>query len=585
MNRTTICCLFAPFVFVQCRGASSPHDSFNSMTGEAESFLGLRQKDVPVIPYPQHVKLLEGDYRITNCSPRIVLNEGVSDAMSAVEALRLFIQGSSALTATLPMLASDTAAAPRTDERTGSEELGCPEITLTLTNTHQHNAEEYELIAEAGKPIQFNAPSSAGLFYGVQTFIQLAKYEASSGDLVLPAVHIKDFPRFQWRGMHLDVSRHFFPPHQVKRVLDVLAHLKYNKFHWHLTDDQGWRFTVDKWPRLTQIGSGLEAEKVTHQAWSGNAARPDKPYYTIAEMKDIVKYAERRHIEVIPEVDVPGHVVSALAAYPELGNDDIELYQPPTSPPVERFLGQKVWGVYHQTLQPSIKSLNFINDVYNTLVEVFPSKFVHIGGDEAPQEEWMQSNRAQALGKEPGHYQSYFTEHIAQMLSKKGRTPVAWDEVLQTGGAPDNMIITAWRSPDELQRSVRLGHPTINAVSEYLYFDHAQATSGEPTSICCYLPLQKVYSYDPAGGLQDNEKALVLGAQAELWSEYFPNSKRLEYMAHPRSFALAEVLWSPSSWREREDSFQNFESRLATRLPDLDKFHIHYRRPEELRDT
>jgi len=400
---------------------------------------------------------------------------------------------------------------------------------------------------------------------------------------LLPAVHIKDFPRFQWRGMHLDVSRHFFPPHEVKRLLDTLAYLKYNKFHWHLTDDQGWRLPVKGWPRLTQVGSGLEAEKASHEAWSGNAARPHKPYYTIEELKDIVKYAERRHIEVIPEVDVPGHAVSAIASYPDLGNDDLENYQSPTEPPVQHFPGQKVWGVYEHTLQPSKKSLRFISDIYETLAEVFPSKFVHIGGDEAPKQEWQMSPRARALGKESGRTQSYFTEHIAKMLLAKGRTPVAWDEVLQTGGAPSNMVITAWRSPEELQRSVQQGHPTVNAVSEYLYFDHAQAQSGEPESICCNLPLDKVYGYDPVSGLgKDDDKSLVLAAQAELWSEYFPDSKHLEYMTNPRSFALAEVLWSPSSWRERDDAFQNFESRLAARLPDLDKFHINYRKPEGL---
>jgi len=193
------------------------------------------------------------------------------------------------------------------------------------------------------------------------------------------------------------------------------------------------------------------------------------------------------------------------------------------------------------------------------------------------------SPRARALGKEPGHIQSYFTEHIAKMLLAKGRTPVAWDEVLHTGGAPSNMVITAWRSTEELRKSVQQGHPTVNAVSEYLYFDHAQAQSGEPKSICCNLPLEKVYDYDPVNGLgEDDDKSLVLGAQAELWSEYFPNSEHLEYMTNPRSFALAEVLWSPSSWREHKDAFQNFESRLAARLPDLDKFRINYRKPEGL---
>jgi len=419
--------------------------------------------------------------------------------------------------------------------------------------------EGYELyVKHTG--VELKAPTVAGLFQGVQTLKQLAAPGATAS-AALPAVSISDAPRFGWRGLHLDVSRHFFNASSVKRLLDVMAQYKLNTFHWHLTDDQGWRLPVDGYPNLLTVGAHGQA-------------------YTKEDIHDVVAYAKARHITVIPEIDVPGHVEAALAAYPELGNDDIKGRLAPKEP-------RKEWGVSMYTLAPHNATWTFLNKVYDTLAELFPSQIVHIGGDEVMTREWGQSASAQSLLQSGGlrsksgaetekKVGKLFEAKIVDMLQKRGRKVAAWNEALQTEGFPTDGIIVAWQGEGLAQQAVRAGRKVVVANQDKLYFDHAQASRGEPANFGGCSSLAKVYAYDPMPrGLSSAEQKLVLGGQGQLWSEYIPTWEHAEYMAHPRSLALAERLWTPP---ESIVNFEEFHGRLWHRLSDLEKTGVNFRR-------
>jgi len=369
-------------------------------------------------------------------------------------------------------------------------------------------------------------------------------------------VTIWDEPRFEWRGLHLDVSRHFFTAGHVKSLLDTMAAFKLNRFHWHLTDDQGWRLPVPVLPELTRVGA--EDANGTHEA------------YTEDEIRDVVAYAKERHIEVLPEVDVPGHAAAAIAAYPELGNTDMPHWHPPEHP-------IQSYGEQEYTLAPSQKAVDFMQTVFQRLTELFPSQNIHIGGDEAPRSQWQSSKQARSIQLNSGEkVQSFFNRQLAQMLRQWNRTFIGWDEVQHVGGLPDDAVIMAWRSADEVRHAVRTGRRVVNADMERLYFDHYQGDARtEPKAICCLTRLQEVYDYDPMPpGLSEEEQKLVLGPQAQLWSEYFPTWHQVEYMAFPRSLALAERAWTSVN---QTLGYREFRTRLLERLPDLAARGVAYR--------
>jgi hexosaminidase len=509
---------------------------------------------LPLVPYPAHAERLGGSWELQLPIPvRVDSDEaGKSFFTSALTAMK------------------DVVEVSEQNEHTN------PNGVHLVKDSHVDGGEEaYVLIAKPGAPLQIRAKGAAGLFYGVQTLLQLLPENTQQARLTLPSVEIKDEPRFGYRGMMVDTGRHFFKPEDLKRLIATMASQKYNRLHWHITDDQGWRLPVEKWPKLVEAGSGLlEADSNP----SGIAARPEKPYYSLDEIKDVVEYAAQKHIEVIPEIDLPGHMTPALVAYPELGNDDIPGWQAPKKLPMEHFKGEKVWGVYDQTLQPSKKALQFVEDVVETVVQAFPSRYVHIGGDEAPSKEWDSSPRAQSLVQDEGlqSTQSFFTKAVSKILEREGKIPMAWDEVLGTGGAPDDMVITAWRSSNELHKALRRGK-AVSSVSDFLYLDRYQEHSpGEPPAQPGFVPLQKVYSYDPAVGLTNAQSKNLLGVQGQLWSEYLPDFKQLEYMAHPRSYALAEVAWSPRGRSASGGGYAGFIERLNKRLPDLSRRGVNY---------
>lgn len=417
------------------------------------------------------------------------------------------------------------------------------------------NPEGYKLDISY-KGIKIIGGTAAGVFYGIQSLRMLlppsSEKEAIS-DLTLPAVSIDDAPRFPYRGMHLDVGRHLFSTTFIKKYIDLLALHKMNRFHWHLTEDQGWRIEIKKYPKLTEVGSkrketivdkNFDPYKGDGQAYEG--------YYTQDQVKDIVAYAQKRHIVIIPEIEMPGHALAALAAYPELGND--------TGP----YEVATKWGVFPQIYAPKDTTFKFLEDVLTEVMDLFPSKYIHIGGDEAPKKEWEESAQAQEVIKREGlknehELQSYFIQRIEKFLNKNGRMIIGWDEILEGGLAP-NATVMSWRGIEGGIEAAQMGHDVIMTPGSHMYFDHYQADpKSEPLAIGGYTPLKKVYSFEPIpDALPASKRDHILGAQGNVWTEYMKTAEKVEYMVLPRMSALAEVDWTPQGMKDWDD----FKARL-----------------------
>jgi len=382
-----------------------------------------------------------------------------------------------------------------------------------------------------------------------------------------PSVAINDAPRFKYRGMHLDVSRHFFAVEEIKTYIDMLAFHNVNTFHWHLTDDQGWRIEIKKHPGLTEIGSKRK-ETVIGQNTGKYDGIPYGGYYTQEQAKEIVAYAKDRFITVIPEIDMPGHMLGALAAYPELGC---------TGGPYEVWTK---WGVSDNVLcAGNDQSLKFVEEVLNEIVEIFPSKYIHIGGDECPKTQWKKCDKCQQKIKDLGLHaddkhtveerlQSYFIGAAEKMLNKKGRSIIGWDEILEGGIAP-NATIMSWRGTRGGIEAAKQGHDAIMTPQSFAYFDYYQTsnTELEPLAIGGFLPVENVYKFEPQPNiLTEKEKAHIIGVQANVWTEYMPNFKHVQYMAMPRIAAISEVQWTQAIKKD----YSNFLNRLP-RLIDYYK--------------
>ncbi len=438
-------------------------------------------------------------------------------------------------------------------------------------------SEGYHLEVRRGV-ITVRSAGAAGLFYGIQTIRQLLPpaifREAPIGDVrwTMPAVSIEDTPRFGWRGAHLDVTRHFMPREFVKKYIDLLALHKMNSFHWHLTDDQGWRIEIRKYPRLTLVG-GWRTETLVGPYTADTALhvydhQRHGGFYTQDDIREIVAYARARYVNIVPEIEMPGHSQAAIAAYPFLGNTGDTL-------PV-----LTIWGVSPNILNPSDSTVAFMKDVLTEVMTLFPGLYIHIGGDEAPKTQWKASPLAQArmraLGlKNEDELQSWFTRQMDAFLTAHGRRLVGWDEILEGGIAP-NAIIMSWRGTAGGITAARAGHDVVMAPGSHTYFDHYQslARDSEPLSIGGFLPLDTVYAFEPVPAeLEPQYARHILGAQGQVWTEYIATPKQVEYMAYPRLSALAEVLWTPVA---RKD-FADFRSRLMVHLQRLDALDVHYR--------
>ncbi len=422
------------------------------------------------------------------------------------------------------------------------------------------NTEGYALSVQVDR-IVLRAKNPAGLFYGVQTLRQLLPLEfekpTSSPQIswAIPAVEIKDEPRFPYRGMHLDVARHFLKVDKVKKFIDQIAYHKFNHFHWHLTDDQGWRIEIKKYPKLTEVGGFRSGTLIGH--YNDQPHQYDKKryggFYTQEDIKEVVQYAAERFITVIPEIELPGHAQAALAAYPELACEN------------KNYSVWRIWGISTNIFCPTPATFDFLENVFDEVIPLFPGKYIHIGGDEAPKTKWQESAFCQRLMRQEGlenemALQSYFIRRIEKHINSKGKQIIGWDEILEGGLAP-NATVMSWRGIEGGIEAAKAGHDVIMTPTSHCYLDYYQSDHpDEPVAIGGFIPLEKIYQYDPIPDeLSPSEAKHILGSQGNLWSEYLPNFEQVEYMAFPRVCALSEVVWSPQDQRD----FDHFVERIS----------------------
>lgn len=431
-------------------------------------------------------------------------------------------------------------------------------LQLGLAND---NPEAYQLKVDASQVV-ISSPSEAGVFYGIQT-LRKAVDVAEGSNVELPAVEINDQPRFGYRGMMLDVGRHFFSMDEIKTYIDMMALHNINRFHWHLSEDQGWRIEIKKYPKLTEIGSMRKETVIGHNSGKYDG-KPYGGFYTQEQAKEIVAYAAERYITVIPEIDLPGHMQAALAAYPELGC---------TGGPYEVWTQ---WGVSDNVLcAGNDQTIQFIKDVLAEIVEIFPSEYIHVGGDECPKVKWSTCPKCQARIKALGlksdnkhtkeeRLQSYVIHEAEEFLNSKGRKMIGWDETLEGGLAP-NATVMSWRGEAGGIEAAKQHHDVVMTPNTYLYFDYYQSkdTETEPMAIGGYLPIERVYSYEPMPkSLSPEEQKYIVGVQANLWTEYIPDFKQVQYMVLPRMAALSESQWCAPE-KKNYEAFLQRVSRLV----------------------
>ncbi|MBP6557932.1 MAG: family 20 glycosylhydrolase [Flavobacterium sp.] len=424
--------------------------------------------------------------------------------------------------------------------------------------------EPYELTV-SDKAIVIKAEYNQGFFYGIQTLLQLIPSEKTN-EIKVPCLEINDYPKYKWRGMHLDCARHFFSIDFVKKYIDYLAMYKFNTFHWHLTDDQGWRIEIKQYPKLTEVGAWRNGSMIGHY---NEQKYDDKRYggfYTQDQIKEVVAYAQQRHITVVPEIEMPGHAVAALAAYPQYSC---------TGGPFE--VG-KQWGVLDDVFCPKDETFTFLQNILTEVITLFPSQYIHIGGDECPKTRWKNCPHCQNLMKEKGlkgehELQSYFIQRIEKFVNAKGRKIIGWDEILEGGLAP-NAAVMSWRGTEGGIAAAKQKHYVVMSPGSHCYFDHYQGDpKNEPLAIGGYTPVEKVYSFNPIPKeLSKEESEYILGAQANLWTEYIETTKQIEYMIFPRMMALSEVVWGTSN----PDKYPDFQNRMIQHFTVLDKKGINY---------
>jgi hexosaminidase len=456
-------------------------------------------------------------------------------------------------------------------------------VFLTLDPSLKSD-EGYQLKVDSGR-ITVTGKNPQGVFYGVQSLSQILLAGMNSGgEMTIPCMQITDYPRFPWRGLHLDVSRHFFDTEFIKKYIDMLALLKMNTFHWHLVDDQGWRIEIKKYPRLTKVG----AWRVNHEDMPWNDRPEQQPgekatfggFYTRNEIKEIVAYAAQRFVTIVPEIEMPAHVSSALAAYPEYSCKQVPITVPPGS----------IWPCTNIYCAGNDSTFLFLQNVLTEVMELFPSKYIHVGGDEAEKTEWKACPRCQARIREENlkdenELQSYFIRRIDKFLTEKGRILIGWDEILQ-GGLAENATVMSWQGTEGGIAAAKMKHNVVMTPGTHCYFDYYQSLDKdvEPLAIGGFTSLETVYSYEPVPEVLTAEEAKhILGAQGNHWTEYMPVGSQVEYMALPRALALSEVVWSPAV---RKD-YSRFLGRLENQLNLLYKKGYNYYVPtvEGLHDT
>ena len=509
-----------------------------------------------VVPLPQSIQMQKGEPFVLDGSVQILVQDGLQNEADFLQA---YLQDLTGLTLGI----------------SGKREKKVRYIELAVSPKVAER-EGYDLTVSK-KGVTIVGGSAAGVFYGVQTVRKTISEQGNHNysSLILNPIILKDAPRFSWRGMHLDCSRHFWPVTFVKKFIDLLAMHNMNVLHWHLTDDQGWRIEIKKWPKLITVGSQRSGTIIGTNSDLDDET-PYGGYYTQEEIRDIVAYAAARHITIVPEIDMPGHMLAALASYPELGC---------TGGPYQ--VGH-YWGVYKDVLCiGNPKVYQFVEDVLTEVMELFPSEVIHIGGDEAPSDRWQQCEKCKdaylkdalegRLGADmtsarempefdiSATYQRLFTQRVFNFLASKGRRALGWDEILD--GCPQDAMIMSWRGSAPGAKAAEAGHDVVMTPTTHCYFDYQQVedTEFEPSRCGGFIPIERVYALDPAPDtLSVAARQHILGTQANLWSEYMTTESMVEYQALPRMSALAEVQWTKP---ERKD-YEAFKERL-TRLTAL----------------
>ncbi|MBI5729689.1 MAG: family 20 glycosylhydrolase, partial [Ignavibacteriales bacterium] len=508
----------------------------------------IKKDVVSIIPKPVKLEIGRGEFKFNN-QTKIRISDPSDELQKLGDLITSYVYQSTGLK--LFAIAKMTHDIPRS-------------LLLLQLKKDFQSKEAYTLEIKPHK-ITISAGSGAGIFYAVQSLLQLMPINANKNNFSVPCVLIEDSPRFQWRGMHLDVCRHFFPVEFIKKYIDVLASYKINTFHWHLTEDQGWRIEIKKYPKLTEIG-----------AWRKEAdGKNYGGFYTQDQVREIVQYAKDRYINVVPEIEMPGHSLAALASYPELSC---------TGGPFE--VGN-LWGVIEDVYcAGNDKVFNFLQDVLAEVLNLFPSEYVHIGGDEVPKNRWIVCPKCQARIKTEGlkdeaELQSYFIQRIEKFLNSKGRKIIGWDEILEGGLAP-NAAVMSWRGIDGGIAAAKAKHNAVMSPGTHCYFDHYQGLNGEPKAIGGYTNLEKVYLYEPVpDALTTDEAKYIMGAQANVWTEYIETPDHVEYMLLPRMLALSEVVWSPKESRDYKD----FSQRIEKHYDILAKKNYNFRVPPPIDES
>ena len=439
-------------------------------------------------------------------------------------------------------------------------------IVFTSNDTIS-NEEGYELKIEENS-ILITSKNSKGAFYAVQSLLQLMPIKSNGLAIAIPCLELQDEPQFKYRGMHLDVGRHFFSVDFIKKYIDLMARLKMNTFHWHLTEDQGWRIEIKKYPKLQEIAAFRNETLVGHYNNQPHQFDGKKygGFYTQEQIKEVVAYANTRQVTIIPEIEMPGHSQAAIAAYPALGctGEQVEV--------------ATKWGVFDEVYCPKESTFKFLEDVIDEVVTLFPGKYIHIGGDEAPKTNWKRCAHCQRLIKEKGlkdehGLQSYFIARMEKYINTKGKQIIGWDEILEGGLAP-NATVMSWRGTSGAIEAAKEGHDVILTPGSHCYFDHYQSEDeNEPLAIGGFLPLEKVYHFNPIPKeLTEEESKYVLGAQGNVWTEYMKTEKQVEYMAFPRVVALSEVVWSSPE----NKNYTDFINRLEQYQKRLDQLDVNY---------
>ena len=520
-------------------------------------FLSTAQTQFPLVPYPAHVTRQKGVFELPSS---ISIYNGLDNksGLLVIKKLQEDLYRNWKISSSL--INDQTKAHLKFNKKEGTE-TDKPAYLLSVSS----------------EGISITANNNEGAFHSTRTLLQLVKINEDKKTIV-PGVVVEDYPRFDYRGMHLDVGRHFYPIQFVKNYIDWLSFHKLNKFHWHLTEDQGWRIEIKKYPLLTEVGGWRNGTIIGRYPGRGNDNKRYGGFYTQNEIKEVVDYARERFIEVIPEIEMPGHSSAAIAAYPWLSC----FPQKPTAIPATMIsqrskeeqakgaikLVQETWGVFDDVFCAGNDStFAFLQDIIDEVILLFPSKYFHIGGDECPKTHWKICNRCQQRIKELGlkdehELQSYFVQRIERYLNSKGKILIGWDEILEGGLAP-NAIVMSWRGEAGGIEAAKQSHEVIMTPGNPVYFDHSQSENEDSVTIGGFNPLEKVYAYNPVPKeIPADKEKYVIGAQANVWTEYMNNEQKLEYMIFPRMAALSEALWTPLD----KKSWTGFESRIPALL-------------------